>query len=84
MAPLWSNAFPLGKTGGLIEAARDPCVLQREDAGFRWVKPAASLKQGVRGVEGVRGVFPLGKTGGLIEAMLAILASCAGGWVSAG
>ena len=37
--------FPLGKTGGLIEALApsvDPLLAL---AGFRWVKPAASLKQ---------------------------------------
>ena len=36
--------FPLGKTGGLIEAAGP--LRQRLSADcFRWVKPAASLKQ---------------------------------------
>ena len=37
--------FPLGKTGGLIEAARPP-ARWTSSTRFRWVKPAASLKQG--------------------------------------
>ena len=37
-------AFPLGKTGGLIEATRTPMVNRLGGCGFRWVKPAASLK----------------------------------------
>ena len=37
--------------------------------GFRWVKPAASLKpEESRLTAEVQTVFPLGKTGGLIEA----------------
>ena len=35
--------FPLGKTGGLIEANWD-AVEAYQLRGFRWVKPAASLK----------------------------------------
>ena len=35
--------FPLGKTGGLIEAGHEP-DRSRDLRGFRWVKPAASLK----------------------------------------
>ena len=42
--------------------------------GFRWVKPAASLKQlppvPDRSVRRASCSFPLGKTGGLIEARL--------------
>ena len=40
--------FPLGKTGGLIEApAAGFCLLvnTKISSCFRWVKPAASLKQ---------------------------------------
>ena len=64
------SVFPLGKTGGLIEAVENinpvPDDLVRC---FRWVKPAASLKreQGSELVPWYR-AFPLGKTGGLIEA----------------
>ena len=36
--------FPLGKTGGLIEAGVIFGVEGTENPGFRWVKPAASLK----------------------------------------
>ena len=36
--------FPLGKTGGLIEAQRSPLHSSRWAGCFRWVKPAASLK----------------------------------------
>ena len=59
--------FPLGKTGGLIEATYDqlhvpPTYLV--DVCFRWVKPAASLKhdlgvrQEVRQLVGFRWVKP--------------------------
>ena len=62
--------FPLGKTGGLIEATSTRITTSGTRTCFRWVKPAASLKHGRakldRAVE-VR-MFPLGKTGGLIEA----------------
>ena len=39
--------------------------------GFRWVKPAASLKHGKWRLanDDINGTFPLGKTGGLIEAL---------------
>ena len=37
--------FPLGKTGGLIEAVPVPAPYRAPGACFRWVKPAASLKQ---------------------------------------
>ena len=37
--------FPLGKTGGLIEAGTTDELRRRRASGFRWVKPAASLKQ---------------------------------------
>ena len=36
--------FPLGKTGGLIEARCGGCDTRAIRRGFRWVKPAASLK----------------------------------------
>ena len=41
-----AGEFPLGKTGGLIEARSAPAAnaLDSELPGFRWVKPAASLK----------------------------------------
>ena len=38
------TVFPLGKTGGLIEAPRNR-ARGCGRLGFRWVKPAASLKQ---------------------------------------
>ena len=62
--------FPLGKTGGLIEALLDRYRRQCRRQCFRWVKPAASLKRryGARGEPCGVHVFPLGKTGGLIEA----------------
>ena len=42
--PTAYRSFPLGKTGGLIEAlAGQPFALSLA-MGFRWVKPAASLK----------------------------------------
>ena len=42
--------FPLGKTGGLIEAASARDTIEGlANGGFRWVKPAASLKQGGAG-----------------------------------
>ena len=37
--------FPLGKTGGLIEARSIRRLWLMSCRGFRWVKPAASLKQ---------------------------------------
>ena len=80
------DEFPLGKTGGLIEASSlkyssDPCLLC-----FRWVKPAASLKQPHTGgmVNPERSGFPLGKTGGLIEAGWAVVGRAPGRRVSAG
>ena len=67
---IFAKGFPLGKTGGLIEArwARKTTTSPRL-VRFRWVKPAASLKP-VRQRDLVLGLraFPLGKTGGLIEA----------------
>ena len=36
--------FPLGKTGGLIEAVADTAMVRTTRRRFRWVKPAASLK----------------------------------------
>ena len=36
--------FPLGKTGVLIEAQYDSSRKPGTKCGFRWVKPAASLK----------------------------------------
>ena len=36
--------FPLGKTGGLIEARLVHVSPPQKVGGFRWVKPAASLK----------------------------------------
>ena len=39
------SRFPLGKTGGLIEASGRACGLPATVHGFRWVKPAASLKR---------------------------------------
>ena len=38
--------FPLGKTGGLIEARYGEPLPDLGPPGFRWVKPAASLKHG--------------------------------------
>ena len=39
------DTFPLGKTGGLIEARGNPHPSGRPlGRCFRWVKPAASLK----------------------------------------
>ena len=40
-----SVMFPLGKTGGLIEALTPVERRAARPRGFRWVKPAASLKQ---------------------------------------
>ena len=40
------GTFPLGKTGGLIEASRPSRFPLAVLPGFRWVKPAASLKPG--------------------------------------
>ena len=60
--------FPLGKTGGLIEAYRSPPVVSNTSRCFRWVKPAASLKHPVGERPYSICAFPLGKTGGLIEA----------------
>ena len=40
--------FPLGKTGGLIEALASGSVSLLVSGRFRWVKPAASLKQPLR------------------------------------
>ena len=72
-----AHAFPLGKTGGLIEARR---IVTVQPSGiavgrFRWVKPAASLKPpapSCRVCPAPSGWFPLGKTGGLIEAQATI------------
>ena len=65
------GGFPLGKTGGLIEAVRRGSSVAALVAGFRWVKPAASLKHSPSLVSPpiVTSMFPLGKTGGLIEAV---------------
>ena len=62
--------FPLGKTGGLIEAWTSEIGTGRwRSACFRWVKPAASLKHlDAQHIRHEGQVFPLGKTGGLIEA----------------
>ena len=61
--------FPLGKTGGLIEAGQYALTRGLTRGRFRWVKPAASLKRQRRDQRHVGKVqFPLGKTGGLIEA----------------
>ena len=38
------DMFPLGKTGGLIEATAGPRHRAQQRRRFRWVKPAASLK----------------------------------------
>ena len=46
---LLSLGFPLGKTGGLIEAPRAGVVVDQPRQRFRWVKPAASLKPEVLG-----------------------------------
>ena len=65
------KSFPLGKTGGLIEAGTKGWERAHPSRPrFRWVKPAASLKRvrANRGTVAVRQGFPLGKTGGLIEA----------------
>ena len=43
--PCRSRRFPLGKTGGLIEAVPARASEAAPWRGFRWVKPAASLKQ---------------------------------------
>ena len=66
MVPL----FPLGKTGGLIEAPNAMNAPSSYPPCFRWVKPAASLKRTIAGSSmlPVSTGFPLGKTGGLIEA----------------
>ena len=62
------RSFPLGKTGGLIEAPVVRIALAKA-LGFRWVKPAASLKHSLfSGLRVPTQKFPLGKTGGLIEA----------------
>ena len=45
LPPPGRSEFPLGKTGGLIEAQPDQCDAREGNGGFRWVKPAASLKQ---------------------------------------
>ena len=64
-------AFPLGKTGGLIEASRTRKISARRLGCFRWVKPAASLKHFKCNSKADLWVgFPLGKTGGLIEASI--------------
>ena len=42
---VYTLQFPLGKTGGLIEAAPCSRASPRSACCFRWVKPAASLKQ---------------------------------------
>ena len=63
--------FPLGKTGGLIEATGGASRVAGGCACFRWVKPAASLKQDEFGYNLFKlAGFPLGKTGGLIEARI--------------
>ena len=66
-----SCMFPLGKTGGLIEARTRQSRRTPRLRRFRWVKPAASLKQAdtVARCPAARHEFPLGKTGGLIEAV---------------
>ena len=78
--------FPLGKTGGLIEAMNGPRYPSQVARGFRWVKPAASLKHhAVGGAATTRQArFPLGKTGGLIEASPLLLFARLRGRVSAG
>ena len=43
--PLHPLPFPLGKTGGLIEAILCQQAFPIYDHSFRWVKPAASLKR---------------------------------------
>ena len=64
----WIPSFPLGKTGGLIEAGIGSAGGVSGGC-FRWVKPAASLKQDDgEAIRHVKRWFPLGKTGGLIEA----------------
>ena len=64
--------FPLGKTGGLIEAKSSLTTSIIPSLSFRWVKPAASLKPPCDRYDrrGLDRMFPLGKTGGLIEANL--------------
>ena len=74
------HVFPLGKTGGLIEA-HPVAVDRRRGPGFRWVKPAASLKRYMPVyATAAEARFPLGKTGGLIEA-IAGLAEGLEAWV---
>ena len=61
--------FPLGKTGGLIEAGTCLAAALVRRTEFPLGKPAASLKLGRAGPSLRRyAAFPLGKTGGLIEA----------------
>ena len=48
--------FPLGKTGGLIEAVIFLNKSINTNQSFRWVKPAASLKLEHADVVGVQGV----------------------------
>ena len=44
VSPAVFTAFPLGKTGGLIEAYWTAGKSTAGYGSFRWVKPAASLK----------------------------------------
>ena len=78
--------FPLGKTGGLIEARIRYVVSLVAIRSFRWVKPAASLKRRGDGrmAEVQELPFPLGKTGGLIEAEGVSPTLAPGRFVSAG
>ena len=46
-----ATPFPLGKTGGLIEAPNCTAGGTIGAEGFRWVKPAASLKHGWVSIE---------------------------------
>ena len=45
VVPARADGFPLGKTGGLIEAGVGSAGGSWGIGGFRWVKPAASLKR---------------------------------------
>ena len=61
--------FPLGKTGGLIEASMGFPPPRRTGTPFPLGKTGGLIEADPRGVERVvPDEFPLGKTGGLIEA----------------
>ena len=70
--------FPLGKTGGLIEARARSATTAMTTGRFPLGKTGGLIEaeRGRSRSTSARHVFPLGKTGGLIEASITPISCC--------